>query len=70
MKHRAKLSSYPVSNLITYYLPPSLGQSSGGMLSNAEAELTTAVRFLHGSRLSALGWHHTAKGTRSLESAP
>lgn len=48
MKHRAKLSSYPVSNLITYYLTPSLGQSSGGMLNNAaaEAKLTTAVGFL------------------------
>lgn len=45
MKHRAKLSSYPVSNLITYYLLPSLGQGSDGMLSNAaaEAELTMAV---------------------------
>lgn len=70
MKHRAKLSSYPVSNLITY-LPPSLGQSSGGMLSNAaaEAELTTAMGFLPCSCLSALGWHHMAGGTWSLKSA-
>lgn len=72
MKHRAKLSPYPESNLIAYYLPPSLGQSSGGMLSNAaaERELTTTMGFPHGSCLSALGWHHAATGSWSLESAP
>lgn len=70
MKHRAKLSSYPVSNLITY-LSPSLGQSSGGMLSNAavEAELTTAMGFLLHSCLSALGWHHMAGRIWCLKSA-
>lgn len=72
MKHRAKLSSYPVSNLKTYYLPTLLGRSSGGMLSNAtaEAELTAAVGFLCDSCPSALVWHHMARGTWSLQSAP
>lgn len=69
MKHRAKLCSYPVSNLITYYLLPSLGQSSGGMLSNAaaEAELTAAVGFLSSSSPRAFSWHHIARGTWSLQ---
>lgn len=72
MKHRAKLSSYPVSNITTDYLLPSLGQSSGGMLSNAaaEAERTAAVGFLRGSCLRAVGRHRTARGTWGLESTP